>query len=102
VWTANSGDSTVTRIDRSTGRATSTVSVAGQPRFAAFGGGSLWATTFASSTLVRVNGDTGRPVGNPLEVGLNPTKVTISDGAAYVVSTAGGRLERIRFRADSG
>ena len=100
VWTANSGDSTVTRIDRSTGRATSTVSVAGQPRFAAFGGGSLWATTFASSTLVRVNGDTGRPTGTPLDVGLNPTKVTISDGAVYVVSTAAEKLERVRFRAD--
>jgi hypothetical protein len=41
-------------------------------------------------------------VGDPLEVGLNPTKVTTSNGAAYVVGTAAGRLERVRYRSDSG
>jgi YVTN family beta-propeller protein len=100
VWTANPGDNTVTRIDRDTGRATATVSVPGQPRFAAYGGGSLWVTTFASSTLVRIDGRSGRPAGDPLELGLNPTKLTISGGSVYVVSTAAGRLERVRFRAD--
>jgi len=102
VWTANAGDSTVTRINRSSGRPTATVSVPGQPRFLAYGGGDVWVTTFASSTLVRVDGKTARTVGDPLEVGLNPTKVTTAGGAAYVVGTAAGRLERVRYRADSG
>jgi streptogramin lyase len=97
VWTANGEESTVTRIDRQTHRSSATVSVPGQPRFAAFGGGDVWVSTFASSTLVRIDGDTGRAAGDPIDVALNPTKVTVSRGAVYVVSTAGGRLERLRF-----
>jgi hypothetical protein len=102
VWVANSEESTVTRIDRQDPSQRATIGVAGQPRFVAYGGGSLWVSTFASSTLVRVNGKTGRQTGDAVDVALNPTKVTVVGGNVYVVSSAGGRLERIGFGTSSG
>ena len=97
VWTANAEGDTVTRIDRETLRSTATIGVSGQPRFAIYGGNSLWVSTFASSSLVRLDSDTGRPAEAALDLPLNPTKLAVSKSAVYVVSTAGGRLDRVRF-----
>lgn len=97
VWTANAEGDTVTRIDRESLRSTATVTVSGQPRFAVFGGGDVWVSTFGSSSLVRLDGDTAERVEDPLDLQLNPTKLAVSRNAVYVVSTAGGRLERVRF-----
>jgi streptogramin lyase len=97
VWVANAEESTVSRINRADPGDAATIAVPGSPRGVAFGGGSLWATSFASSTLTRIDGDTGRATGDPLELALNPTKLTVSRGAVYVVSPAGGELQRVRF-----
>jgi hypothetical protein len=97
IWVANAEESTVSRINRTDPGDRATIGVAGSPRGVAFGGGSLWATSFASSTLTRIDGDTGRATGEPVEVALNPTKLTVSRGAVYVVSPAGGQLQRVRF-----
>jgi streptogramin lyase len=97
VWVANSEDSTVTRIERTPPYERATLGVAGQPRFLAYGGGSLWVSTFATSTVVRIDGETGRPAGDPIDVALNPTKLAVAGRTVYVVSAAGGRLERIAF-----
>jgi streptogramin lyase len=99
VWVANGEESTVSRISRSDPGDTATIGVAGSPRGVAFGGGSLWVTSFASSTLTRIDGESGRATGDPVELALNPTKLTVSRGAVYVVSPAGGELQRVRFAA---
>jgi len=99
VWVANAEESTVSRIRRADPSDRATIAVPATPRGVAYGGGSLWATSFASSTLTRIDGRTGRATGDPVELALNPTKLTVSRGAVYVVSPAGGALQRVRFTA---
>jgi streptogramin lyase len=98
VWVANAEESTVSRLARRDLRDRATIGVEGTPRGVAYGGGSLWAASFATSTLTRIDARSGRPVGDPVALALNPTKVTVSRGAVYTVSPAGGELQRVRFR----
>jgi virginiamycin B lyase len=98
LWVANAEESTVQRVDRAARRAEATIGVAGQPRFVAYGGGSVWVTTFATSTLVRVDPERNRQVGEPVTLGVNPTKLDVSRDQVLVVSQADGRLERVAFR----
>jgi serine/threonine-protein kinase len=97
VWVANAEGGTVTRIDRDDVRDTASIGVEGNPRGIAFGGGSAWVPGYTTSTLARIPADRGRPDGDPAELALNPIKATVSRGAVYVVSPAGGELQRVRF-----
>ncbi|HWT92914.1 MAG TPA: hypothetical protein VN238_07950, partial [Solirubrobacteraceae bacterium] len=96
VWVANAEDDTISRVSRSELRSTGTIALDGQPRFLAFGAGSLWATTYTTSTLVRI--DPKNPLestGEPTQLGFNPTKLLVSGNAVYAVSQADGVLERV-------
>jgi YVTN family beta-propeller protein len=97
VWVANEESSTVTRIDARDLRDTAAIGVEGNPRGIAYGGASTWVAGFTTSSLVRIPAETARPAGDPEELALNPTKLTVSRGAVYVVSPAGGELQRLRF-----
>jgi YVTN family beta-propeller protein len=97
VWVANEESSTVTRIDARDLRDTAAIGVEGNPRGIAYGGASTWVAGFTTSSLIRIPADTARPAGDPEELALNPTKLTVSRGAVYVVSPAGGELQRLRF-----
>ncbi|MDQ3742081.1 MAG: hypothetical protein M3389_14165, partial [Actinomycetota bacterium] len=99
VWTASTGDDSVERIDRREPANRATIGVPGQPRAVGYGGGRLWVASFTTSELVKIDGETGRRLGAPIRTALNPTKLAVSSDAVYVISAAGGRLERVRFES---
>jgi hypothetical protein len=47
---------------------------------------------------VRVDPEHNRQVGEPVTLGVNPTKLDVSRDQVLVVSQADGRLERVAFR----
>ncbi|HEX2084271.1 MAG TPA: protein kinase, partial [Solirubrobacteraceae bacterium] len=97
VWTASTGDDSVERIDRRRPSDRATIGVPGQPRALGYGGGRLWVASFTTSELLKIDGATGRRLGPPIRTGLNPNKLVVASDAVYVISSAGGRLERIKF-----
>jgi hypothetical protein len=99
VWVASTGDASVERIDRRDPSDRATIGVPGQPRAVGYGGGRLWVASFTTSELVKIDGATGRRLGGVIRTALNPTKVDVTDDAVYVISAAGGRLERVRFES---
>ena len=97
VWTASTGDDSVVRIDRRDPGDRATIGVPGQPRAVGYGGGRLWVASFTTSELVKIDGETGRRLGPAIPTALNPTKLLVGADAVYVISAAGGRLERVPF-----
>jgi DNA-binding beta-propeller fold protein YncE len=97
VWTANRGDDSVERIDRRDPTDRATIGVPGQPRAVGYGGGRLWVASFTTSELVKIDGETGRRLGPAIRTALNPTKLLVGTDAVYIISAAGGRLERVPF-----
>jgi DNA-binding beta-propeller fold protein YncE len=99
VWAASTGDDSVERIERERPGNRATIGVPGQPRAVGYGGGRLWVASFTTSELIKIDGESGRRLGAPIRTALNPTKLVVSSEAVYVVSAAGGRLERVRFES---
>jgi hypothetical protein len=46
---------------------------------------------------VKIDGESGQILGAAIRTALNPTKLIVSGNAVYVISAAGGKLERVRF-----
>jgi DNA-binding beta-propeller fold protein YncE len=97
VWAASTGDASVDRIARRDPGDRATIGVPGQPRAVGYGGGRLWVASFTTSELVKIDGETGRRLGGAIRTALNPTKLVVATDAVYVISAAGGRLERVKF-----
>jgi streptogramin lyase len=97
VWVASVGDDSVERIARRDPGDRATIGVPGQPRAVAYGGGRLWVASFTTSELLKIDGETGRRLGPAIRTALNPAKLVVARDTVYVISAAGGRLERVRF-----
>ena len=77
AWIANSGDGTVTRLDRKTGDVLGTTKVGRNPRQLAFGNGFVWVTNNDDNTVTRLDPNTGRVVGSPIPVGQKPLGIAV-------------------------
>ena len=96
VWVTNSGDDTVTRIDQGS-LVTRVIGVGDGPNRIATGGGAVWVANRNDSTLTRIDPETGRPVGDPIEVGANPFGLDVSGHRVWVTSPPDGTVQRVDF-----
>ena len=96
AWIANSGDGTVTRLNRKTGDVLGTTKVGRNPRQLAFGNGFVWVTNNADNTVTRLDPNTGRVVGSPIPVGQKPLGIASGAGAVWVANHADHSITRIQ------
>ena len=96
AWIANSGDGTVTRLDRKTGEVLGTTKVGRNPRQLAFGNGFVWVTNNDDNTVTRLDPNTGRVVGSPIPVGQKPLGIASGAGAVWVANHADHTITRIQ------
>jgi streptogramin lyase len=95
LWVANPADDQVTRIDPKTFQA-NTIAVGRNPSHIAVGHeGTVWVTNSADSTLTRIDASTGRTLGTPLSLLLNPGDVLVSDDTVWVASVGGNAVQRV-------
>jgi streptogramin lyase len=95
LWVANPGDDQVTRVDPKTFQ-TNTIAVGRNPSHIAVGhDGTVWVTNSADSTLTRIDASTGRTLGTPLSLLLNPGDVLVTDATVWVASVGGNAVQRV-------
>ena len=92
----NSGDDTVTRIDQGS-LVTRVIGVGDGPNRVAAGGGAVWVANRNDSTLTRIDPETNRRVGDPVEVGSNPFGLDVSGHTVWVTSPPDGTVQRVDF-----
>jgi hypothetical protein len=93
VWVTNHGDSSVSRIDPRTGEVV-TIGVPSKPYGLDVGPGAVWVACYGTSQLVRIDPRRRRPVGAPVEVGLNPIGVATGAGAVWVTGAGDDSVAR--------
>ena len=95
LWIANPADDAVTRVDPKTLQ-TNTIAVGRGPSHIAVGSdGVVWVTNSADSTVTRLDARTGRHLGTPIRVLLNPGDVLVRGRTAWVASVGGNAVQRI-------
>ncbi|MCB0876461.1 MAG: protein kinase [Solirubrobacterales bacterium] len=93
IWVLDRGEQPrVLQVDPATLRVTAQGFVGNDPRSLAVGAGAVWVTNTADGSISEVDADSGRIVGNPIDVGGRPTNVAASGGRVWVVDNFGGRL----------
>lgn len=85
-------------VDRSSGRAVSTIDVGAAPRGVAVGAGAVWVTLRDEGVVARVDPVTGKVVAR-VDVGGQPWPVAVGAGAVWVADLD-GRLLRIDPRTN--
>jgi peptide/nickel transport system substrate-binding protein len=98
VWAANSGDGTVTRIDREGGQIV--IPVGDDTSGMAFGEGSLWVTDRQDETLYQISPKTNRVV-DSIPVGNGPAAVAVAAGAVWIASDVHRSLKKIDIASGS-
>jgi YVTN family beta-propeller protein len=93
VWAANSGDGTVTRVDREDGRIVS-IPVGADTSGIAFGHGALWVIDRQDETLSQISPQTNRVV-NSIPVGYGPAAVAVAAGAVWVASEVDRSVKKL-------
>lgn len=94
LWTVNSGDGTVARLDAAARVVEQRVKVGPNPQRAAWWAGGLWVTLAGDGTVVRVDGETGE-VTKSVYAGPHPDGIVAAFGSLYVVTRTDGQLVRI-------
>ena len=92
VWVANTGDSTISRIDAQTGAKRGALKIDADEL--AFGAGSLWASQRTANRVVRIDPATESVI-QPIPVGNGPTGVAVGAGAVWVANSLDGTVSRI-------
>ena len=67
----------------------------------AVSGKTVFVTNAAGDTLTRLDADTGRRIGAPVQVGRNPDGVAVDEGVAWVVNTDDGTVSQLKVGSDS-
>lgn len=93
VWTANSGDGTVT-MRRADGTL-ETVPVGRNPRDVVEAFGFVWVVLTDDDVVVRLDPATGDRVGPPITVGDAPHKIAAGEGALWVTNSKDGTVSQI-------
>ncbi len=78
----NYGDSTVTRVDASTGKVQHTFDVGGAPYDVTFASGAAWVTNYADGTVSRIDATTGRTT--TVRTGGTPIGIAPAGGSVWV------------------
>jgi YVTN family beta-propeller protein len=99
VWVANTGGSSVSRIDPVERRVVQTIQVGADPAGIAAGEGAVWVTSARARTVSRINPATNTVVKN-IEVGNGPTGIAPGEGHVWVANTLDNTVVRIDPRTD--
>ena len=73
-----------------------TSGVGRRPGAVAGRGSEIWVTSFIDHTVRRVDPETTRPVGVPVEVPLNPYALALSPGDLWLTAYGRGEVARVR------
>jgi ABC-type transport system substrate-binding protein/DNA-binding SARP family transcriptional activator len=93
IWTSNTLDDTVSRIDPGTGQA-ETIPVGLRPSGLAVDTNAVWVANGEANTLARVDPVAAKVV-QPVAVGNAPAGVAIGAGSVWVANTADGTVTRV-------
>jgi YVTN family beta-propeller protein len=97
VWTTDSLDKRVVRIDVATNRVVARIKTKGSsPLGITSGAGSIWVANRNSGTVVRINPKTNKPrTGKPVRVGSGPYALAFGAGSVWVSNESSGTVSRI-------
>jgi YVTN family beta-propeller protein len=76
---------------------TRVIGVGDGPYRVAVGGGAVWVANRNDSTLTRIDPETNRAVGSPVEVGSNPFAIAVNGRRVWVTSPPDGTVQRVDF-----
>jgi serine/threonine-protein kinase len=94
VWVAY-GDSSIFRINPTSGHVVGPLFAGTQPAAIAFGLGSVWIANWLDSTVTRIVPSTNSPKVAPITVGLHPSGVAVGGGAVWVTNIGSDTVSRI-------
>lgn len=97
VWVSND-DGSVSRISLEENRSVKRIGVGKEPRGIAVGKDAVFVANSLDDTVTRLDPDTGDVVGDPIQVGGNPSAVTISGSTAWVSLLADNAVARVDFK----
>jgi YVTN family beta-propeller protein len=96
IWTANSGDGTVTEVDARTLRVIRTIGIGAQATDITVAGGALWVATGLDNTLVKLDARSGGTLDTlHLAPGIDASAYAVAHGEGKVWVISGGELFRI-------
>jgi DNA-binding beta-propeller fold protein YncE len=98
VWVANEGDGTVSRIDPRNPDHAAQFEVGVRPRGIAASSLAVWASGYLASKLVRLDPESGQPVGTPVGTDINPYKLALSGHTLWLTATSGNTAQQVVFR----
>src|SRR5579863_276295 len=94
LWTANSGDGTVTKLRTSDGANLGTFTVGGQPNGVVFDGANVWVTVSPDS-VTKLRASDGKSLGS-FDVGGAPWWPAFDGENIWVPSTSSGTVSKLR------
>ncbi|WP_445149432.1 protein kinase domain-containing protein [Baekduia sp. Peel2402] len=95
VWVTNYDDGTVTQNTRALDNAaTIPLNVRG-PQDLVVADGSVWVVSNLDDAVVRLDAKTGKPIGDPIDVGRNPFAIAAHGKALWVTNLASGSVTRL-------
>jgi YVTN family beta-propeller protein len=97
LWIALDGDDAIARVDVRTGNQ-KTAAAGRSPAQTALAGGHLFVASRNDNTVVVLDPETLKPVGEPIEVGFNPYAIVADDRSVWVTGLGDNTLTRIDYR----
>ena len=96
VWTTNSIEQRLVRIDPAGNRVSARIPLKGSNPFGlAYGAGSIWVTNRNSGSVTRVNPRTNKAAKKAIKVGFGPYAITYGAGSIWVSNESSGSISRI-------
>jgi YVTN family beta-propeller protein len=99
VWTTNSLERRLVRIDPATNRVSARIKLRGSnPLGITYGAGSIWVANRNSGSVTRVNPKTNKAAKKRIKVGLSPYALAYGAGSIWVSNESSGTVSRINPR----
>jgi YVTN family beta-propeller protein len=99
VWTTNSIERRVVRIDPATNRVSARIKIKpSYPLGITYGAGSIWVANRYSSSVTRINTNTNRARRRAIHVGHAPYALAYGAGSIWVTNESSGTVSRINPR----
>ena len=96
VWTTNSIERRLVRIDPATNRVSARIALKGtNPLGIAYGAGSIWVANRYSGSVTRVNTRTNKAAKKAIKVGFGPYAIAYGAGSIWVSNESSGSVSRI-------
>ncbi|MCW2596615.1 MAG: extracellular solute-binding protein [Jatrophihabitans sp.] len=93
VWTANTDDDSVSRVDTATHQVR-TIGVGAAPSAIAVGAGAVWVANSNAGTVTRIDPQSNTPQ-DPITVGNGPAGVAVGHGSVWVTNSRDATVSRI-------